>query len=375
MREVVVLGGGLHPFGRFPEKSFVDLTRPAIREALADAGVPFDAVQIAYCGRVNAPMGTGLAVVNEFGLTGIPIVNVEQACSSSSTAFRQAYWAIGQGLYDIALVVGFEKMDRGMIQLAAQDSYGVQMGQSVAPAGYARKAQTYMHRHGATPEMFAQISVKSHKNGALNPNAQYRKPVTLEEVLASRMIASPITLLQCSPTSDGASALVLASAERARRYASPDRWMTIAGWAAGTEAYEEDPGQEGDLEPTVSRLSAELYARAGIAPADIDVLQVHDAFTPGEVLRLEAMGLVPEGDGARFVAEGGADIDGPVPVNTDGGLISRGHPMGATGAAQIVEILRQLRGEAGARQVPGEPKVGVCHNSGVGGVNLHAFTK
>ncbi len=375
MREVVVLGGGLHPFGRFPEKSFVDLTRPAIREALDDAGVPFQEVQIAYCGRVNAPMGTGLAVVNEFGLTGIPIVNVEQACSSSSTAFRQAYWAIGQGLYDVALIVGFEKMERGMIKMAAQDSYEVQMGQSVAPAGYARKAQQYMHRHGATPEMFAQISVKSHKNGSLNPNAQYQKPVTLEEVLASRMIASPITLLQCSPTSDGASALVLASAERARKYSSPDRWMTIAGWAAGTEAYEEDPGEEGNLEPTVTRLSAELYERAGIAPADIDVVQVHDAFTPGEVLRLEAMGLVPEGEGARFVAEGGADIDGPVPVNTDGGLISRGHPMGATGAAQIVEILRQLRGEAGDRQVPGEPKVGVCHNSGVGGVNMHAFKK
>ena len=297
MREVVVLGGGLHPFGRFPEKSFVDLTRPAIREALDDAGVPFQEVQIAYCGRVNAPMGTGLAVVNEFGLTGIPIVNVEQACSSSSTAFRQAYWAIGQGLYDVALIVGFEKMERGMIKMAAQDSYEVQMGQSVAPAGYARKAQQYMHRHGATPEMFAQISVKSHKNGSLNPNAQYQKPVTLEEVLASRMIASPITLLQCSPTSDGASALVLASAERARKYSSPDRWMTIAGWAAGTEAYEEDPGEEGDLEPTVTRLSAELYERAGIAPADIDVVQVHDAFTPGEVLRLEAMGLVPRGGG------------------------------------------------------------------------------
>lgn len=375
MREVVVLGGGLHPFGRFPEKSFVDLTRPAIREALDDAGVPFQDVQIAYCGRVNAPMGTGLAVVNEFGLTGIPIVNVEQACSSSSTAFRQAFWAIGQGLYDVALVVGFEKMERGMIKMAAQDSYGVQMGQSVAPAGYARKAQTYMHRHSATPEMFAQISVKSHKNGSLNPNAQYQKPVTIEEVLASRMIASPITLLQCSPTSDGASALVLASAEQAHRYSSPDRWMTIAGWASGTEAYEEDPGEEGDLEPTVTRLSAELYERAGIAPADIDVVQVHDAFTPGEVFRIEAMGLVPEGEGARFVAEGGADIDGSVPVNTDGGLISRGHPMGATGAAQIVEILRQLRGEAGARQVPGEPKVGVCHNSGVGGVNMHAFKK
>lgn len=375
MTDVVVLGGGLHPFGRFPDKSIVDLARTAIAEALADARVPFPDIQIAFCGRVNATMGTGLRIINEFGLTGIPVVNVEQACSSSSTAFRQAVWAIQQGLYDLALVVGFEKMERGMLKIGEDTTYEAKMGHNALPAWYALKARVYMERYGATPEMFAQVSVKAHRNGALNPYAQYRTPVTLEEVLASRPIAEPITLLQCSPTSDGAAALVLASAKRARQYGTPDRWVTVAGWAAGTDAYTDaEVGGEGS-EPTVRRLSQELYERSALGPEDVDVVQVHDAFTPGEILRIEAMGLVPEGEAARFIWEGKADIDGALPVNTDGGLLSRGHPMGATGAAQIIEIVRQLRGEAGPRQVPSRPKVGVSHNSGLGGVNLFVFKK
>lgn len=375
MAQVVVLGGGLHPFGRFPDKSLVELARTAIEEALEDSGLPFQDIQAAFCGRVNAPMGTGLKVINEFGMTGIPVVNVEQACASSSTAFRLAVWALEQGVYDTALVMGYEKMERGMLQIGPQDSYEVLMGHSVAPAWYALKSQVYMQRYGATPEMFAQVSVKAHKNGALNPYAQYQRPVTLAEVMSSRMIATPITLLQCAPTTDGAAAVVLARARRARRYSTPDRWITVAGWAAGTDSYEEDRGEFGSLEPTVRRLSQELYRRAGLGPADVDVVQVHDAFTPGEILRIEAMGLVPEGEGARFIWEGKADIQGELPVNTDGGLLSRGHPMGATGVAQIIEILRQLRGQAGPRQISGNPKVGVCHNSGLGGVNLLAFKR
>ncbi|MBI03273.1 MAG: hypothetical protein CL468_04500 [Acidimicrobiaceae bacterium] len=373
MSKVVILGGGLHPFGRYPEKSFRELTRVAISNCLDDAGVQFSAIQAAFCGRVYAPMGTGLEVITQFGETGIPIINIEQACSSSSTAFRQAVWAIEQGIYDLVLVVGFEKMERGPVEIAASDSYDLRMGQSLAPANYGLKSQIYMDRYGATAEQFAAVSVKSHANAKLNPYAQYRKEVTIQEVMESRMIATPITLLQCSPTSDGASAVILSSATKARQYRNTHGEVYVTGWACGTDSYGDDDSDE--LEPCVTRLSNELYERAAIGPEDIDVVQLHDAFAPAEIIRMEAMGLAPEGSGARFVSEGKTGIDGPVPINTDGGLISRGHPMGATGLAQIIEILRQLRQEAGPRQVQGAPKIGVCHNSGVGGINMHSFSR
>ena len=373
MTAAVLLGGGLHKFGRYPEKSFSELTRIAISNSLDDSGVKFSDIQAAYCGRVYAPMGTGLDVITQFGETGIPIINIEQACSSSSTAFRQALWAIEQDIYDLLLVVGFEKMERGPVELAASNSYETKMGHSFAPANYGLKSQIYMDRYGVTAEQFAAVSVKSHTNATLNPYAQYQKVVTLQEVMDSRMISSPITLLQCSPTSDGASAIVLASSTRAKQYSTRNKLINVTGWACGTDSFIDDESEE--LEPTVYRLSRELYERAGIGPQDIDIAQIHDAFAPAEVIRMEAMGLAPEGEGARFTAEGRTGIGGSIPINTDGGLISRGHPMGATGLAQIIEILRQLRREAGQRQVQGTPRVGVCHNSGVGGVNMHAFTK
>ena len=369
----VLLGGGLHKFGRYPEKSFSELTRVAISNCLEDSTVSFSDIQAAYCGRVYAPMGTGLDVITQFGETGIPIINIEQACSSSSTAFRQALWAIEQEIYDLVLVVGFEKMERGPVEIAASNSYEMKMGHSLAPANYGLKSQIYMDRYGTTVEQFAAVSVKSHANATLNPYAQYQKTVTLQEVMESRMISSPITLLQCSPTSDGASAVVLASPVRAKRYSNNKKTVNVTGWACGTDSHIDQDSEQ--LEPTVWRLSRELYERAGIVPEDIDVVQIHDAFAPAEVIRMEAMGLAPEGEGARFAAEGKTGIGGSIPINTDGGLISRGHPMGATGLAQIIEILRQLRQEAGRRQVQGAPRVGVCHNSGVGGVNMHAFTK
>jgi len=373
MSSVVILGGGLHPFGRFPDKSFRELTRVAIGSCLEDSNVSFGDIQAAFCGRAYAPIGTGLEVITQFGETGIPIVNIEQACSSSSTAFRQAVWAIEQGIYDLVLVVGFEKMERGPVEIAASNSYDLEMGQSFAPANYGLKSQIYMDRYGATAEQFAAVSVKSHANAKLNPYAQYRKEVTIQEVLESRMISTPITLLQCSPTSDGASAVILSSATRARQYIGSQRKVCVTGWACGTDSYDDENLEV--LDPTVTRLSRELYERAGIAPEDIDVVQLHDAFAPAEIIRMEAMGLAPEGGGARFVAEGETGINGSIPINTDGGLISRGHPMGATGLAQIIEILRQLRQEAGPRQVEGGPRIGVCHNSGVGGVNMHSFAR
>jgi len=377
-QNVYVLGGGLHPFGRFPDKPVEEIARVAIQNALDDSGVPFEDIEVAYCGHVYQGMGAGLRVVTQFGQTGIPIVNIELACASSSTAVRQAYWAISAGLFDVALVTGFEKMQRGLLNIVPPDSYDYKMGLSVLPSAYAMNAKAYMSKFEVSADAFAYVSVKSHRLGALNPNAQYQKEVTIEEVKASRMISDPITLLQCSPTSDGASALVLASEKAAKRYSTPDRWVKVSGWAAGTQKFVANTAAAAvdELgEGTVERLAHQAFKMAGITAADVGVTQVHDAFTPGEVLTIEELGYCAPGEGARMVLSGETDINGRFPVNTDGGLISRGHPVGATGAAQVVEIVRQLRGEAGPRQVPNSPKIGVQQNAGVGGVVVMVYEK
>lgn len=377
MREVVVLGAGLHRFGRFPDKSLQDLGREAISNALSDSSVPFKDIEVAYVGRVLAGMGAGLNVVSEMGQTGIPVINIEMACGSSTSAFREAYLQVAHGVYDTALVVGFEKMQRGMLQISEPASYRTIMGLAVMPAAYALQTQRYMADYDATPEMFAQVSVKSHRNGALNPYAQYQKRVTLEEVMSARMIAEPITLLECSPTTDGASAVVICAADKAAQY-SARRSMTVAGWATGSGKFEPNGGDD-DAETNtgeVARLVKIAFERAGIGPKDVDVTQLHDAFAPGEVFTIEGLGLVKKGEGARAVWEGRTEIGGDIPVNTDGGLLSRGHPIGATGTAMVTEIFRQLNGEAGPRQVKGgKAKVGLVHNAGIGGVNILVFTK
>lgn len=374
MRNVAVLGTGLHRFGRFPDKSVEELGREAIAGALEQANMPFPKIEAAWTGRVLQGMGAGLRVVSEMGVTGIPVTNIEQACASSTTAIREAAWAVASGLYDRVLVVGFEKMQRGLLQISEKQSYATVMGLAVMPAAYALGTTRYMYDHGATPEMFAQVSVKSHRNGALNPYAQYQQAVTLEEVLQSRMIADPITLLQCSPTTDGAAAVVLCAEEQAAQYTS--EWTTLAGWAAGTGAYEADGEDGGELNNhALALLAKQAYERAGLGPEDVDVTQVHDAFAPGEVFAIEALGLTATGSGARAVWEGRTEISGDIPVNTDGGLLSRGHPIGATGCAMVAEIQAQLLGRAGARQVAGDPRVGLVYNAGIGGMNVMLFKR
>ncbi len=374
MREVVVLGVGLHKFGRWPDKRVEDIGREAILDALGDAGVEFREIESVYCGHTQHGMGTGLRVAGEVGLTGIPIINVEVACTSSSTCVRLAYQAIAAGIYDICLCVGFDKMEKGLIAIAEPGSLEEVLGLAVLPGDYAMKARKHMNDYGSTAEQFAQVSVKSHKNGVLNPYAQYQKAMTLEEVLNSRMIADPITLYQCSPTSDGASAAVVCAKEKAKRFSG--KGITIAGWAAGSPEYDGMGREIDDLSETMQRrCGQQAYEIAGVGPKDINVAQAHDAFTPGEIFAIEAMGFCPPGDGGRWTAEGKTDIGGEIPVNTDGGLISRGHPLGATGIAQMVEIIRQLRGEAGPRQVPNSPKVGLCHNMGIGGCTITILKK
>jgi acetyl-CoA acetyltransferase len=222
-----------------------------------------------------------------------------------------------------------------------------------------------MALYGSKPEHFAQVSVKSHRNGVLNPYAQYQVPLTLEEVMNSRMVADPITLYQCCPTSDGASAVILCSEETARRYTTKPIYLFASMGA--TPIY--TPGEVNLSEGPTAWLAQKVYEKAGLGPDDVDVAQCHDAFTPGEVLTVEKLGFCKEGEGGVFVWEGNTEITGKKPMNTDGGLLSRGHPMGATGGAMITEIVRQLRGEAGPRQVA-NAKVGMIHNAGIGGIQI-----
>lgn len=371
MREVVIIGVGLHKFGRFPEKTVTEMGREAIANALDDSGVPFKDIEVGYVGHVYQSMGTGTRLLHEFGQTGIPIVNMELACTSSTQGIIRATWEIATGLYDVALCVGVEKMQRGLISgVTAAGSYEEIMGLTVMPASYAMMARRHMNDYGTTFEQLAMCSVKEHKNGALNHYAQYQKACTLEEVMNSRMIADPITLLMCSPTSDGASAAVLCTREKAQKYTSKPA-ITIAGWGLSSGSY----AREGEEFGGVEKLARKAYQMAGIGPEDIDVAQVHDAFSPGEIFAPEDLGLIPKGEGGRWLEAGRTEINGELPINTDGGLVARGHPVGATGLAQVAELVWQLRGEAGPRQVPGDPKVALQHNTGIGGFCVNIYKR
>ncbi len=370
---VVVLGVGLHPFGRFPELTIDDLAREAALAALDDAGITFREIEAGLVGRVGGtgpPVGVGTHLFAQLGQHGIPVTNVELACGSSSRALMHAADMIRAGTADTAMVIGVEKMERGMLRVGgASENYASLMGLNVMPAAYAMRAQRHMADYGTKPEHFAQVSVKSHRNAMSNPFAQYRIAITLEEVLNSRMVCDPITLYQCCPTSDGASAVILASEAFARTHtASP---VFMRAWAGGSPVY--DNGREGEGEGPTSLVAKRAYERAGIGPGDIDVTQLHDAFTPGEILTIEDLGYVPRGQGGPFVFEGGTEITGERPVNTDGGLLSRGHPMGATGGAMVTEIVRQLRRQAGERQVR-NCRTGLAQNAGIGGVNVLVFS-
>jgi benzoylsuccinyl-CoA thiolase BbsB subunit len=350
-------------FGKYPQATLADLARPAVLAALADAGVERRSVQAAFCGTALGGMLAGQRVLKTLGLTGLPVVNVENACSSSAAAFREAWAAIASGQYDVALVIGVEKLTKfggGTLPLEEEDwevSHGLTM-----PALYAMRANRYMHEYDLAVEQLAAVAVKAKAHATLNPHAQFRKTVTLEEVLASKPVAEPLTLYQCCPTGDGAAALVLCAASEAGRYAGQPIRVLASELASGKFT----GGFRDMTSPEITvRGAAEAYEQAGLGPQDIDVAEVHDAFTIAELMYYEALGFCGRGEAARLLADGSTSLGGRVPVNPSGGLLSKGHPIGATGAAQMVEIVWQLRGTCGPRQVEGA-HVGLTHATGGG---------
>jgi benzoylsuccinyl-CoA thiolase BbsB subunit len=350
VRDVFVAGTGMIRFGRYPELLLEDFVPGAVREALDDAAIDPGRIGMAVFGHSNGGRVAGQRVLRELSLTGMSILNVENACAGGGSALHVGWMGVASGLHDAVLVVGMEKMEKGLIP-SNPGEYEAALGKTL-PAKYALRARKHMDAYGLTPEQMAMVSVKNHRAGALNPNAHYQEEVTLEAVLASRMIAEPLTLLQCCPTTDGAAAVVLASREALSGAASdrPDVGPArrVGHRPAGSRARRRASWRGRRL---ATRAGQAAYEMAGIGPEDIHVAG-HDAFTIGEILAYESR-LLPARRGGRLVDEGVTALGGRLPVNPSGGRLSLGHPLGATGVVQVVELARQLQGRGGARQVEG----------------------
>ena len=364
MREVAVIGVGQSVFGKLPERSPFELGQEAVMAALKDANVSPEEIPVGYCSRLYFDTAvSGQNILARVGIHNIEVVNVENACAGGSTSFRGVWKDIASGLYDIGIAIGVESMTTSpiahkMIPPGKEDLEG-QLGITM-PAIFSILANRYMEQYGATVEDFAQVSVKNHHHGCLNPYSQYKKEFTVEEVLNSRMIADPITLLECCPNTDGAAAAVLCSMDRARRYASTPIKVAATVLLSGDYKHLNDDMLFSVLGSKAAKMA---YEMAGIGPEDLDVVDLHDAFAPEEIFRYEELGLCPRGEGVRLLNSGATALGGSIPVNTGGGLLSLGHPLSASGIRQIVELALQLRGQAGARQVP-NAKVALAHMLG-----------
>ena len=379
MRRVAILGAGMVPFGKYPEKTLSEIAWPAVKAAIKDSNIPKKAIEAAYCGTALGGMMAGQRILKTLGITGLPIINIENACSSSSTAFREAWIAVAAGVYDVVVVIGVEKLTKfggGTLPLEKED-FEVAHG-LVMPALYAMRARRYMHEFGLTEDHLAKVSVKARNHGKHNPDAQLRELTTVEEVNGSRPVADPLKLFHCCPSGDGAAAVLMCAADVASKYGGVP--INVVGSEINSGKYMTGFRDMTSPEITV-RGAAQLYEEAGIGPEDIDLAEVHDAFSIAELLYYEALGFCPRGEAGRLIDEGETSVGGRIPVNPSGGLLAKGHPIGATGVAQIVEIVRQLRGQCGDRQVEGA-KVGLTHCTG-GGVSgfdhgvcsIHLFSR
>jgi acetyl-CoA acyltransferase len=388
---VVVAGVGMTRFGKYLERGVRSLAEEAVGDALKDAGLEAKDVQTAYFANAVSGLITGQemirgqAALRNTGLLGIPIFNVENACASAASAFHLAWLAVASGQYDVALAVGAEKLfheDKTRAFRAIGTAVDLESLQELkkkmaetqsksAPAGdqkagenrsffmdiYASMTREYMKQSGATAEDFADVAVKNHDHGALNPRAQYRNRCTREEVLASREISPPLTLMMCSPIGDGAAAAILCSNKVASRLGVRKPIEVRASvLISGRDRKQDEPG-------AAERAAKRAYEVAGIGPEDVNVIEVHDAAAPAELMVYEDIGLCQRGEGPALLRTGKTKLGGRHVVNPSGGLLAKGHPIGATGLAQIVEICEQLRGTAGERQVTGA-RVGMTENGG-----------
>jgi acetyl-CoA C-acetyltransferase len=374
MNRVAVIGVGLTKFGELWDHSFSDLFVEAGSDAIIDAGIDGKDIDAMYVGNmsggrfVNQEHIASL-IADHAGLNPIPGTRIEAACASGGLAVRQGVMAVASGMHDVVVVGGAEKMTditsekvTQTLVTAADQEWEAFLGMTF-PGLYAMMARRHMYEFGTTREHLAQVSVKNHANAKNNPNAQFRFDITVEKVLSSVMVADPLTLLDCSPITDGAACIVLASEKKAQELKDSPVYITGAGQSTSTiSLHDRDRLSVSDATINAGKMA---YKMAGKTPKDVDVAEVHDCFTIAELLAIEGLGFCDIGSGGKFTEEGRSAIDGEIPVNTSGGLKAKGHPVGATGVAQVVEITLQLRGKADKRQVDCE--VGLTHNVGGSG--------
>jgi len=377
MREVAVIGIGMTKFGELWDKSFRDLVAEAGIKAIMDAGIEGKDIDAMYIGGMSsggfveqehvAPLAIEVAGLEEFH---IPATRVEGACASGGLAMRQGYIAVASGIHDIVLVGGAEKMTdvvgteaTNVLASAADREWEAFFGMTF-PGLYALMARYHMHKYGTTSEQLASVAVKNHYNGSMNPNAQFNRKISIDDVLASPMVADPLHLLDCSPITDGAAAAILAPVEIAKKYT--DKPIKILASTQASDTISLYNRKRFDALPAAIHAAKQAYKMAGVEPKDIDVAEVHDCFTIAEIMAIEDLGFFEKGQGGKASEEGLTAIDGQIPINTSGGLKAKGHPVGATGVAQINEIVMQLRGEAGKRQVK-DAEIGLTHNVGGSG--------
>lgn len=363
MREVAVIGIGQSIFGKLTHMSAIDVGRDAVFAAMKDAGVNPKDIQVAYASRMYDCWVTAQSILKEVGITGIEMVNVENACAGGATAFRGVWKDIADGRYDMGIAVGVEMITNsplaGKLISPTKDDLDGELGLTM-PGIFALLARRQMEMYGSTIEDFALVSVKNHHHGCLNPFAQYKKEFTVEAVVNSHMICDPITLLQCCPMTDGAAAAVLCSLEKARQYTSRPIKVIGSALLSGEYMYKMS---DITMSPLGSKTANIAYKMAGVGPEDIDLVELHDAFANEEILRYEELGLCKQGDGVRLVRDKETWVGGRIPVNPSGGLLSLGHPLSASGVRNIAEIVLHLREQAGQRQTP-NAKIGLAHMLG-----------
>jgi len=366
--DVVVAGVGMHPFGRFEEKSAIAMGVEAACEALADAGARWPEVDALYCGHMYAGTGAGHKIAAALGATGIPIVNVENACSSGGAAVQSARQALLSGEYRNVLAVGIEKMPRGFMDMDYFEPWRQQIGHAVNPLQFAFAIRRHMYEHGTTERQLALVAEKNHAHSVHNPKAMYRREIPAEEVLESRQVVDPLRLLMlCTPNEGAAAALLQARPARRGEVRLVGHGLRTTQRAQPIGEHMPTDSPVGvDYETVTRRAATQAYENAGLGPEDLDLVELQDTDAGTEIISTEELGLCAAGEGGALVESGATRLGGRLPVNPSGGLLSKGEPVGASGLGQVYEVANQLRGRCGPRQVEGA-RVGLTHALGAGG--------
>ena len=368
MSDVYVLGVDMIKFGRFPDRTVPDLGAEAALLALDDAGLNIGNMEAFYCGNLGqANAMVGQRILQEIGQTGIPVVNCSNACATGATAFREAWTSIKAGLYDVVLAVGVEQMGTGLLGGSGSGA-GIPkeglLGSGTMPAVFAEAGMEHARQYGTTFEQFAKISVKNHHHSTLNPKAMYQIETPLDDVMNAEMISYPNTKLMCSVNVDGSAAAVLVSEKKAKELGM-QRAIKVRASALASDPFTDRDLVMPDVNACTRIAVKDAYEQAGLGAEDVNLVELHDCFATAEMLHYENLGLCKDGEAGMMIDEGHVELGGKIPVNVSGGLLSKGHPLGATGIANIYEVCSHLRGEAGKRQVEGA-KLGMTHVIGLG---------